>query len=41
MDTPERRVGVERRPKDKVSLQIIIVFNIYTYMPTTIYTGFV
>ncbi len=27
MDTPERRVWGERRPKDRVSLQIILVFT--------------
>jgi hypothetical protein len=28
MDTPERRVWGERRPKDKVTLQIILVFTL-------------
>jgi hypothetical protein len=29
MDTPERRVwGEERRPKDRVTLQIILVFTL-------------
>jgi hypothetical protein len=27
MDTPERRVWGERRPRDKVTLQIILVFT--------------
>jgi hypothetical protein len=27
MDTPEKRVWGERRPKDRVSLQIILVFT--------------
>jgi hypothetical protein len=27
MDTPERRVWGERRPKDRVTLQIILVFK--------------
>jgi hypothetical protein len=28
MDTPERRVWGERRPKDRVTLQIILVFTL-------------
>jgi hypothetical protein len=28
MDTPERRVWGERRPKDKLTLQIILVFTL-------------
>jgi len=28
MDTPERRVWGEGRPKDRVSLQIILVFTL-------------
>jgi hypothetical protein len=28
MDTPERRVWDERRPKDRVTLQIILVFTL-------------
>jgi hypothetical protein len=28
MDTPERRVWGERRPKGRVTLQIIIVFTL-------------
>jgi hypothetical protein len=28
MDTPERRVWGERRPKDRVTLQIIFVFTL-------------
>ncbi len=28
MDTPERRVWGERRPKDKVTLQIILIFTL-------------
>jgi hypothetical protein len=28
MDTPERRVWGERRPKDKVTLQISLVFTL-------------
>jgi hypothetical protein len=38
-DTPERRVWDERRPKDRVTLQIILVFTLYTYGPQNIYTG--
>ncbi len=44
MDTPERRVWDERRSKDKVTLQIILVFTlneaIEVYL-TDIYTGLV
>jgi hypothetical protein len=29
MDTPERRVWGERRPKDRVTLQIVLVFMLY------------
>jgi len=28
MDTPERRIWGERRPKDRVTLQIILVFTL-------------
>jgi hypothetical protein len=28
MDTPQRRVWGERRPKDKVTLQIILAFTL-------------
>ncbi len=28
MDTPERRVSGERRPKDRMTLQIILVFTL-------------
>jgi hypothetical protein len=28
MDTPERRVWGERRPKDRVILQVILVFTL-------------
>jgi hypothetical protein len=28
MDTPERKVWGERRPKDKATLQIILVFTV-------------
>jgi hypothetical protein len=28
MDAPERRVWGERRPKDRVTLQIILVFTL-------------
>ncbi len=37
MDTPEKIWG-ERRPKDKMTLQIVIVC-IYTYMPQTFTQG--
>ncbi len=37
MDTPERRVGGERRPKDRVTLQIILVFTLT--LPKTIKGG--
>jgi hypothetical protein len=30
MDTPDRRVWSERRPKDRVTLQIILVFTLNT-----------
>ncbi len=33
MDTPERRVWGERRPKDKVTLQIILVFILTLHAP--------
>ncbi len=48
MDTPERRVWGERRPKDRVTLQIILVFtltrpNTFTWdrvsVKNYIYTG--
>jgi hypothetical protein len=28
MDTPKRRIWGERRPKDKVNLQIILIFTL-------------
>jgi len=37
MDTPERRVWGERRPKDRVTLQIILVFTLTC--PQNIYWG--
>jgi hypothetical protein len=37
MDTPERRVWGERRAKDKVTLQIILVFTLTC--PQNIYMG--
>jgi hypothetical protein len=33
MDTPKRRVWGERRPKDKVILQIILVFTLTLTRP--------
>jgi hypothetical protein len=36
MDTPERRVWGERRPKDRVSLQIILVFTLTRLKPFTL-----
>ncbi len=35
MDTPERRVWDERRPKDRLSLQIILVFILTCRKPFT------
>ncbi len=35
MDTPERRVWGERRPKDKVTLQIILVFTLTRFKTFT------
>ncbi len=35
MDTPERRVWGERRPKDRVTLQIILVFTFPLTHPKT------
>jgi hypothetical protein len=37
MDTPERRVWGERRPKDKVTVQIILVFTLT--LPKTLTQG--
>jgi hypothetical protein len=39
MDTPERRVWGERRPKDRVTLQIILVFTHTFTRPKTITQG--
>jgi hypothetical protein len=33
MDTPDRRVWGERRPKDRVTLQIILVFRLSLHTP--------
>jgi hypothetical protein len=38
VDTPERRVWGERRPKDRVTLQIILVFTFSLTHPKT-FTG--
>jgi hypothetical protein len=35
MDTPKRRVWGERRPKDKVTLQLISVFTLALTHPKT------
>jgi hypothetical protein len=35
MDTPERKVWGEKRPKDKITLQIILVFTL-TFPKTTV-----
>jgi len=39
MDTPERRVWGERRPKDRVTLQVILVFTLKC--PQTFTWGYV
>jgi hypothetical protein len=39
MDIPERRVWDERRPKDRVALQIILIFTFTHTHPQTIYKG--
>jgi hypothetical protein len=39
MDTPERRVWGERRPKDRVTLQIILVFTLIFTRPKTFTRG--
>jgi len=42
MDTPERRVWGERRPKDRAGDFINnFTIYIYTYMPQNVYTGHV
>jgi hypothetical protein len=35
MNNPERRVWGERRPKDRVTLQIILVFTLIFTCPKT------
>jgi hypothetical protein len=39
VDTPERRVWGERRPKDRVTLQIILVFTRTFTRPKTFTQG--
>jgi hypothetical protein len=39
MDNPERRVWGERRPKGRVTLQIILVFTLTLTWPKTITWG--
>jgi hypothetical protein len=39
MDTTERSVWGERRPKDRVTLQIILVFSLTLTCPKTLTQG--